>query len=67
DNSHDSRFWGPVPRYLGKGRALLIYWSVAAWSVEPEPPAEAWWRRPGEALRGLWSATRWERSLTLVR
>jgi len=67
DNSHDSRFWGPVPRELVKGRALLIYWSVAGRSGEAEPPAVAWWRRPGEALRDLWSATRWDRSLTLVR
>ena len=28
DRSFDSRFWGPVPDHLMKGRALLIYWPV---------------------------------------
>ena len=27
DNSYDSRFWGPLPGHLVKGRALFIYWS----------------------------------------
>ena len=27
DNSYDSRFWGPLPAHLVKGRALFIYWS----------------------------------------
>ena len=27
DNSHDSRFWGPVPLELIKGRAMFIWWS----------------------------------------
>ncbi|MGH9463835.1 MAG: signal peptidase I [Vicinamibacteria bacterium] len=30
DNSHDSRFWGTLPRDLVKGRALIIYWSFEA-------------------------------------
>jgi signal peptidase I len=29
DNSNDSRFWGPVPFELVKGRALFIYFSTA--------------------------------------
>jgi signal peptidase I len=27
DNSNDSRFWGPVPTDLIKGRAMFIWWS----------------------------------------
>ncbi len=27
DNSHDSRFWGSLPRGLVKGKAMFIYWS----------------------------------------
>jgi signal peptidase I len=27
DNSHDSRFWGPVPLSFIKGRALFVWWS----------------------------------------
>ncbi len=32
DNSHDSRYWGPVPFDLIKGKAMVIWWS----SGEPE-------------------------------
>jgi signal peptidase I len=27
DNSHDSRFWGPLDEKLVKGEALILYWS----------------------------------------
>jgi signal peptidase I len=27
DESHDSRYWGSVPRALVKGRAFIVYWS----------------------------------------
>jgi signal peptidase I len=27
ENSHDSRYWGPVPMDYVKGRAMFIYWS----------------------------------------
>ena len=27
DNSHDSRFWGALPRNLVKGQAMILYWS----------------------------------------
>ncbi len=30
DNSHDSRFWGALPREHIKGKALFIYWSYGA-------------------------------------
>ena len=29
DNSMDSRFWGPLDEKLIKGRAFMIYWSIA--------------------------------------
>lgn len=32
DNSNDSRFWGPLPAQLVKGRASVIYWSYGAGS-----------------------------------
>ncbi len=31
DNSHDSRFWGPLPLQLVKGKAMILYWS---WDAE---------------------------------
>ena len=30
DNSHDSRFWGPVPQSLIVGKPTMIYWSSHA-------------------------------------
>ena len=39
DNSFDSRFWGPVPRNLVMGKALVIHWS---WEREPGDPQMEW-------------------------
>ncbi|HEY3156756.1 MAG TPA: signal peptidase I [Candidatus Eisenbacteria bacterium] len=35
DNSHDSRFWGPLPLNLVKGKAMILYWS---WDAEKSMP-----------------------------
>ncbi len=35
DNSHDSRFWGPLALSLVKGKAMIIYWS---WDAEKHMP-----------------------------
>jgi len=35
DNSHDSRFWGPLDEELIKGKALILYWS---WNNEKHVP-----------------------------
>lgn len=35
DNSHDSRFWGSLPRNLVKGQAMFLYWS---WDVDRRLP-----------------------------
>jgi signal peptidase I len=35
DNSHDSRFWGPLPLGLVKGKAMILYWS---WDAERSAP-----------------------------
>jgi signal peptidase I len=35
DNSHDSRFWGPLPLNLIKGKAMILYWS---WDAEKGAP-----------------------------
>ena len=32
-SSHDSRFWGFVPRRLVIGRAMCIFWPVTRWRV----------------------------------
>jgi len=41
DNSHDSRFWGGLPRTLVKGQAMILYWS---WDADRRLP------RPGRLL-----------------
>ncbi len=68
DNSHDSRFWGPLPAENVRGRALLIYWSNGG-----ETP-DGKWRGIGNTLAhlaktalGFFSNTRWERTLDLIR
>lgn len=55
DDSDDSRFWGTVPASYVKGRAVLVYWSVAA----AEPGAAGWGR--------FFTGSRWQRSGRLVR
>ena len=32
-SSHDSRFWGFVPRRLAIGRAMCIFWPLTRWRV----------------------------------
>ncbi|MEW5701457.1 MAG: signal peptidase I [Candidatus Zixiibacteriota bacterium] len=39
DNSYDSRFWGPVPRDLIQGKAMVIHWS---WGTDPKSPQWSW-------------------------
>jgi signal peptidase I len=68
DNSHDSRFWGALPRELIKGRALIVYWSYAA-------PKEAYLatglmdrvKDLFEVVIYFFPNTRWDRFFHLVR
>jgi signal peptidase I len=68
DDSHDSRFWGPVPRDHVKGRAVVVYWSLA-----PEAAVAGAGPAPGGAARLLArlgrvrDGTRWERIFRVVR
>lgn len=68
DNSYDSRFWGPLPAHLVKGRALFIYWSYGG----KTPTGQ--WEGVGAKLRdlaetaiGFFSKTRWGRTFRLIR
>jgi len=68
DNSYDSRFWGPLPAHLVKGRALFIYWSYGGKTSTGQ------WEGVGSKARdlaetalGFFSKTRWERSFRLIR
>jgi len=67
DNSHDSRFWGPVPSEYVKGRALMVYWSIERPALQTRAEAEAWWHAGPLDLSTLLSSVRWERTFRLVR
>jgi signal peptidase I len=67
DNSYDSRFWGPLPAHLVKGRALFIYWSYGGKTAAgPQSPGEKI-RDLVETAVGFFSKTRWERTFRLIR
>jgi len=68
DNSYDSRFWGPLPAHLVKGRALFIYWSYGGKTSNGQwEGLGAKLRDLGETAVGFFSKTRWERSFRLIR
>jgi signal peptidase I len=69
DNSHDSRFWGTLPRKMLKGRALIIYWSYDA----PDG-RDAYFKEGLDRVKEVLSVipyfvtnTRWSRFFHLVR
>jgi signal peptidase I len=66
DKSSDSRYWGPVPRSMIKGRAFMVYWSFAA---EPPPPGSPPIERVKELLGVIihfFDRTRWQRTFFIV-
>lgn len=68
DNSNDSRFWGPVPAELIKGRAFVVYWSFenSLESVEwPGYRGKA--KQLANVLLRFFTHTRWERTFQVVR
>jgi signal peptidase I len=65
DHSHDSRFWGPVPRGMIKGRAFMVYWSFD----HPPPSDQSTRARVGElsyVFRHFFDKTRWHRTFFIV-
>jgi len=67
NRSSDSRVWGPVPRELVKGRALLVWWSY-------EEDADAARRQGIDNLKAMFSKlvtfpwrSRWSRCFTIIR
>lgn len=66
DRSNDSRYWGPVPRELIKGRAFLVYWSYRGAPIaEGATPAEKLRQLAGVVIHFL-PGTRWDRTLMIV-
>ena len=68
DNSYDSRYWGPVPRPLIKGRAFMVYWSFEP--VMRPLSADATLRERAKELGSValnfFERTRWRRSLYII-
>jgi signal peptidase I len=67
DHSHDSRFWGEVPRHYVKGRASLVYWSYGG--ETSDGVWRSWSHKVGQLLRtaaGFVTKTRWSRTFHLV-
>lgn len=68
DFSFDSRFWGPVPKHLVQGRAVVIYWSFGG--ETPDGNWHGWatkFRQLAQTALGFFTKTRWERTLQLIR
>lgn len=68
DESHDSRFWGGVPRRYVKGRASLVYWSFGG--ETSDGVWRGWAHKVGQLGRtamGFVTKTRWSRTFHLVR
>ena len=70
DNSADSRYWGPLPRDLVLGKAMIIHWS---WAQDPKAPMVS--RRDplsipknvGYNILHLPQRVRWNRLLSVIR
>jgi len=68
DRSHDSRFWGPLPREMVKGRAFLIYWSYGG--ETSDGVWHGWTAKVRQLLgtaTGFFTKTRWGRTFEVVR
>jgi signal peptidase I len=68
NNSLDSRFWGPLPAHLVKGRALFIYWSYGGRTSSGQwESVRAKLRDLAETAVGFFPKTRWKRTFRLIR
>lgn len=67
DRSQDSRSWGPVPRELIKGRALLVWWSYDEEATEANQRSVDRLFAIGRKLLHFPTRTRWSRCFSLIR
>ncbi|HQR66529.1 MAG TPA: signal peptidase I [Thermoanaerobaculia bacterium] len=67
DDSQDSRVFGPVPRGLLKGRAVLVYWSFEAGAAGEVRGRGAGLRRFLDNALHFFERTRWARTGRPVR
>ena len=66
DLSHDSRYWGAVPRELITGRALLVYWSYEGKPLPKGSPPIARLRELVTVIVSFIDKTRWYRTFFIV-
>ncbi len=66
DHSHDSRYWGTVPRTMIKGRAFMVYWSFDWQPAAPESTVAARVRELGNVALRFFTNTRWKRTFFIV-
>ena len=68
DNSHDSRFWGAVPRSMIKGRAFMVYWSFEPVErpVSGAGQARERVRELASVVRHFFARTRWHRTFFII-
>ncbi len=70
DNSADSRYWGPLPRELVLGKAMIIHWS---WAPDPKAPVVSTNdplsipKNVGYNIVHLPYRVRWDRLLDVIR
>jgi signal peptidase I len=67
DESYDSRYWGPLPKQLVKGRAVMIYWSYGG--ETPDGEWHGWGQKLGhigKTLIGFPAKTRWDRTFQVI-
>ena len=68
DSSNDSRYWGPVPESYLKGRAFMVYWSVASEEEYLGPTGYGdRARQLGRLALNFFTLTRWDRTFLIVR
>ncbi len=67
DRSQDSRAWGPVPRELMKGRALLVWWSYDEGAAEANVRGVDRLHAIVRKLLHFPTRTRWSRCFSLIR
>ena len=66
DSSYDSRYWGPVPRELIKGKPLLVYWSFRGQPLLPGSPVRDRLKELAGVATGFFENTRWDRTFFVI-
>jgi signal peptidase I len=67
DNSWDSRFWGPLPRRMLKGRPVFVYWSYGGSTAYNATGMGSQLRQIADTALGFFTRSRWQRTFHLIR